>query len=137
MTHSNLVATRYPQTLAVSLVSALAAMVITAAGLRVAASATDWAAPAGGAIVGAGVACMHYIGMWALEVPGHMTWSTGLIVVSIGLGMLFGMAAMAVAVRHDGPGATIAAATLLTLAIVSITSRPWALSRSFPIRAAA
>ena len=102
-----------------TVLSLLAAMVITAAGLRVAASATDWAAPAGGAIVGAGVACMHYIGMWALEVPGHMTWSTGLIVVSIGLGMLFGMAAMAVAVRHYGPGATIAAATLLTLAIVS------------------
>ena len=100
--------------------SLLAVMVITAIGLRVAAFSTGtWGAPAGGAIVGAGVACMHYLGMWALEVPGHMTWSIGLVLASIVLGVLFGMAAMAVAVRHEGAGASVFAATLLTLAIVS------------------
>ena len=100
--------------------SLLAAMVITAAGLRLAAGSADgWGAPAGGAIVGGGVACMHYLGMWALEVPGHMTWSIGLVVVSVVFGVLFGMAAMAVAVRYHGMSATIIAAVLLTLAIVS------------------
>ena len=100
--------------------SLLAAMVITAIGLRLAAVSTEgWGAPTGGAIVGAGVACMHYLGMWALEVPGHMTWSIGLVVASIVLGVLFGMAAMAVAVRHQSVGASVFAATLLTLAIVS------------------
>ena len=75
-------------------------MVITASACGSPPSSTrGWGAPAGGAIVGAGVACMHYLGMWALEVPGHMTWSIGLVVASIVLGMLFGMAAMAVAVR--------------------------------------
>ena len=62
---------------------------------------------------------MHYLGMWALEVPGHMTWSIELVVASIILGVLFGMAAMAVAARHQGAGASVFAATLLTLAIVS------------------
>ena len=100
--------------------SLLAAMIITAVGLRLAATSKEgWGAPAGGAIVGAGVACMHYLGMWALEVPGHMTWSVGLIAVSVILGILFGMAAMTVAVRYEGIGASLLAAVLLTLAIVS------------------
>jgi methyl-accepting chemotaxis protein/NO-binding membrane sensor protein with MHYT domain len=100
--------------------SLVAAMVITAIGLRVAAgNAEGWGAPTGGAIVGAGVACMHYLGMWALEVPGHMTWSIGLVIASVVLGILFAMAAMAVAVRHHSVGASFFAATLLTLAIVS------------------
>ena len=101
--------------------SLLAAMVITAIGFGASPQApTDWAAPAGGAIVGAGVACMHYLGMWALEVPGHMTWSIGLVAVSI---------APRHAVRHGSDGRRgssprhrappIVAATLLTLAIVS------------------
>ena len=100
--------------------SLIAAMVITAIGLGVAAASTaSWGAPTGGAIVGGGVACMHYLGMWALEVPGHVTWSFGLVVTSVVLGMLFGMAAMAVAVRQGGKAATVFAAVLLTLAIVS------------------
>ena len=32
-----------------------------------------WRAPIGGGIIGAGIACMHYLGMWALEVPGRVT----------------------------------------------------------------
>src|ERR1700758_5682439 len=48
--------------------SLLAAIAVTSAGLALAVNArAQWAAPAGGAIVGAGVACMHYLGMWALE----------------------------------------------------------------------
>ena len=43
------------------------------------AAPTRWAAPIGGAIVGAGVAGMHYLGMWALEVPGHVSWSADLV----------------------------------------------------------
>src|SRR5215475_4295563 len=43
--------------------------------------------PIGGGIVGAGVACMHYIGMAALEVPGRVTWEPDLVAVSILLGL--------------------------------------------------
>ena len=73
----------------------------------------------GGGIVGGGIACMHYLGMWALEVPGRVTWWLDLVAVSIALGMVFGMGALAIALRRDDMRATVAAALLLTLAIVS------------------
>src|SRR5262245_39326939 len=96
------------------------AAVITAAGLSVAVyNPARWSAAVGGAIVGGGIASMHYTGMWALELPGRVTWQPGLVIVSIMLGMLFGMAALALAASRDGMRAMASAAVLLTLAIVS------------------
>jgi diguanylate cyclase (GGDEF)-like protein len=100
--------------------SLAAAMVLTSCGFGFAATNPGrWRAPIGGAIIGAGIACMHYLGMSALEVPGRVTWSLDLVLVSIALGMLFGYAALAVALRQDVKSGTFAAALLLTLAIVS------------------
>ncbi|MGH6713434.1 MAG: bifunctional diguanylate cyclase/phosphodiesterase [Bradyrhizobium sp.] len=96
------------------------AMVLTSTGLGFAASVPGrWRAPVGGGIIGAGIATMHYLGMWALEVPGRVTWSLDLVFASIMLGMLFGYAALAIAVRYSDRWRTLAAALLLTLAIVS------------------
>ena len=75
--------------------------------------------PLGGAILGGGIAAMHYTGMMALEVPGRITWSTPIVVVSVFLGMIFGAAALLVATRRTDWKATAIAAGLLTLAIVS------------------
>jgi NO-binding membrane sensor protein with MHYT domain len=106
--------------IALTTLSLVAAAAITAVGLGIAASvSTLWGAAVGGAIVGAGVACMHYLGMWAVELPGRVQWETSLVVASIIIGMLFGMAALAVAEHRSGKRWTIAAAALLTLAIVS------------------
>ncbi|MGY4156450.1 MULTISPECIES: bifunctional diguanylate cyclase/phosphodiesterase [unclassified Bradyrhizobium] len=100
--------------------SLAAAMTLTSGGLGLAASDTSpWRAPVGGAVIGAGIASMHYLGMWALEVPGHVVWSLDLVAASIVLGMLFGYAALGVAVRHQDRWMTLVAALLLTLAIVS------------------
>ena len=100
--------------------SLAAAMVLTSVGLGFAAGeSSHWRAPVGGAIIGAGIASMHYLGMWALEVPGRVTWSIDLVLASIVLGMLFGYAALAVAMRYQDRLRTSAAALLLTLAIVS------------------
>ncbi len=100
--------------------SLAAAAVVTGAGLSLAVHAGGrWGAPAGGAVVGGGIACMHYAGMWAVELPGRITWLPELVLVSIVLGTALGAAALTVAVRSDGPRATIGAAILLTLAIVS------------------
>jgi len=100
--------------------SLIAAALVTAGGLAVAVYVPGrWSAPLGGAIVGGGIACMHYTGMWALELPGHVTWWPGIVLVSIALGMLFGMAALLVAARRDGLRTMALAAVLLTLAIVS------------------
>ncbi|MHC2338815.1 diguanylate cyclase (GGDEF)-like protein [Bradyrhizobium sp. USDA 4454] len=100
--------------------SLAAAMTLTSGGLGLAASDTSpWRAPVGGAVIGAGIASMHYLGMWALEVPGHVVWSLDLVVASVVLGMLFGYAALAVVVRHQDRWMSLIAALLLTLAIVS------------------
>ena len=100
--------------------SLIAAATITAAGLAVAVCSTGrWGAPIAGAIVGGGIACMHYTGMWALELPGRVTWMLGLVTVSVILGILFGMAALTLAVRRNDMRAMMIAAVLLTLAIVS------------------
>ncbi|MEA2993364.1 MAG: hypothetical protein QOD40_2284 [Alphaproteobacteria bacterium] len=100
--------------------SLVMAIAVTGLGLALAVYSPGRSGAAiGGGIVGAGVACMHYLGMWALELPGHVNWSLDLVVASIALGMLFGTAALAVSVRWDGFWETAAAALLLTLAIIS------------------
>jgi NO-binding membrane sensor protein with MHYT domain/methyl-accepting chemotaxis protein len=103
-----------------TVLSLLAAVIVTVLGLSVAVYVPGYAGGAvSGAIVGGGIATMHYTGMSAVELPGHITWSMGLVAVSILLGMLLGAAAFAVAVQRRGRRATFVAALLLTLAIVS------------------
>jgi methyl-accepting chemotaxis protein len=100
--------------------SLLTAAAVTTLGLGVAVfTPTRWGAPAGGGIVGTGVACMHYLGMWAVELPGHIAWDLRVVLVSIAMGVLFGMAALAVAVQSKRPRSVLISALLLTLAIVS------------------
>ncbi|GMP05615.1 EAL domain-containing protein [Bradyrhizobium sp. TM239] len=100
--------------------SLAAAMILTSGGFGVAVNNSGrWRAAAGGGIIGAGIASMHYIGMWALEVPGRVTWSPGLVFISIVLGMVLSYVALAVALGHKSKSGTLAAALLLTLAIVS------------------
>ncbi|WP_407115948.1 EAL domain-containing protein [Bradyrhizobium sp. LMG 9283] len=100
--------------------SLAAAMLLTSVGFGVAVGPFGrWRAAAGGVIIGGGIASMHYLGMWALEVPGRVSWSADLVLASIILGMCLGYAALAVALSYQGYWGMIAAAVLLTLAIVS------------------
>ena len=104
-----------------TVLSLLAAVVITGSGLSVAVYfSSRLGAALGGGIVGAGVACMHYLGMEALQVPGQVTWSLDLVASSVLLGILFGMGALTIAVRHGDSRSLVGAALLLTLAIVSL-----------------
>jgi PAS domain-containing protein len=103
-----------------TIVSLLAAGAIRAVGLAVAVlTPRRWGAPIGGAIIGGGVAVMHYLGMGALELPGHVHWDLPLVIASIVLGMILGMASLAVAVRWHSLRAVWASALLLALAILS------------------
>jgi diguanylate cyclase (GGDEF)-like protein len=94
------------------------AVIVTSIGFGFAADGR-WRAPIGGGILGAGIASMHYLGMWALEVPGRVSWSVDLVVASIVFGMAFGSAALAFAVRSSDRWGTFVAAFFLTLAVVS------------------
>jgi diguanylate cyclase (GGDEF)-like protein len=96
------------------------AMLITGCGLSLAVYKPEgWYPAIGGMIVGGGVACMHYMGMHALELPGRIYWAPDLVTASIVLGMLLGAASLMVAVRYEGKRGTLLSAVLLTLAIVS------------------
>jgi diguanylate cyclase (GGDEF)-like protein/PAS domain S-box-containing protein len=103
-----------------TLLSLVMALAVTTVGLAVAAfGAARWAGPAGGAVVGAGIAGMHYLGMAALEMPGFLVWSTDLVAASILLGILFGSVSLSMAVRFRSAAGVLAAAIALALAILS------------------
>ena len=71
----------------------------------------------GGAVVGIGVAAMHYTGMMALELPARMVWSPGIVTASVVFGSLFGTWRWS-SPRPQRP-CPLAGPVLLTFAIVS------------------
>jgi len=104
----------------VTLLSLIFAIAVTFVGLSVAVSTMRPSLVAlGGAIVGGGVAAMHYTGMMALEIPARVSWATGTVAASILLGLVFGALALHVAGRRDSLSGALGATVLLTLAIVS------------------
>jgi diguanylate cyclase (GGDEF)-like protein len=113
---------------ALTAISLAAAVVITTAGLALATYGVTaqagidiaWQrAAAGGAVVGGGVACMHYLGMSAVELPGRIAWAPDLMIASILLGVVLGAAGLSLAVRGDAVRTTLASAATLTLAVVA------------------
>jgi methyl-accepting chemotaxis protein len=104
-----------------TLLSLIVAMVLTAFGFATAVyGQKPWAAPAGGMLIGAGVICMHYLGMSALEVPGYMVWSWDLVVASIVIGVVLSAAALMLAARNQNVSTVLTSGVVLTLAIVSM-----------------
>jgi methyl-accepting chemotaxis protein len=103
-----------------TIVSLMAAAIVTGLGLAVAVFfSRPFGALIGGAIIGIGVACMHYLGMAALELPGHIAWELPYVAASIVIGVVLAMAALTVAERSNTRSGLLFAALLLTLAIVS------------------
>jgi diguanylate cyclase (GGDEF)-like protein/PAS domain S-box-containing protein len=101
-------------------VSLIFAIAITGVGLSLALSTSSrWSGLMGGAVIGGGIATMHYTGMTALEVPGRISWSVELVLASLFLGVLFGGLAFLAATRRDGRRDYWFATLALTLAIVS------------------
>ena len=71
-----------------TVLSLIIAVVVTGFGLAIALM-SRWSAAApwlGGAVVGAGIAAMHYTGMAAFEVPGRISWDASLVDASIAIG---------------------------------------------------
>ncbi|MBR1064180.1 EAL domain-containing protein [Bradyrhizobium liaoningense] len=103
-----------------TVLSLIFAIAVTFIGLSISVSVTRAGLVAlGGAVVGGGVAAMHYTGMMALEIPAHIGWTTGTVTVSIVLGIVLGSLALVVAGRRDSLAGALGATVLLTLAIVS------------------
>lgn len=103
-----------------TILSLLLAISVTFVGLSIAVSSTrtPWIV-LGGAIVGSGVAAMHYTGMAALEIPARVSWAEGTVVASVLFGVVFAALALFVAARGDDLSHALTATALLTLAIVA------------------
>jgi diguanylate cyclase (GGDEF)-like protein/PAS domain S-box-containing protein len=101
--------------------SLVVAVAVTGVGL-VAAIGLRWSGGSliGGAIVGAGIATMHYTGMAAFEVEGSVVWDQVLVAASVVLGCLFGAIALPVGLQADALKWKIAGSLLLTVAICSL-----------------
>lgn len=107
---------------------------LTGLGLRVALAEGRRAPWLGGATVGLGIAAMHYTGMAAFEVTGHLRWNPATVLASVVVGGVFSAVALAVAIRFRSIASHLCSAGILTLAIcahhfmgmaaVTITANP-------------
>ncbi|WP_394892238.1 EAL domain-containing protein [Mesorhizobium sp. AaZ16] len=106
--------------IALTIVSLVAAIALTGTGLAIGISPRvpngRWI---GGAIVGGGIAVMHYTGMAAFEIAGRLVWDVPLVAASIIFGGLFGAAALPVALRANTIKWKALGAVVLTVAICS------------------
>lgn len=107
--------------LSITLLSLLAAVVITSTGFALAtAYPQKGTTHLGGAIVGAGIAVMHYLGMAAFEVPGHIEWDWDLSIASIVFGVGFSIAAVHALMRAQSMQTSLAGTAFMAAAILSL-----------------
>ncbi|WP_354040834.1 EAL domain-containing protein [Devosia sp. UYZn731] len=104
-----------------TLLSLALAIVVTGGGFWVATAGSRRSDKAlGGAIVGIGIAGMHYVGMIALMIGGNIAWDTTLVTASLLLGIVFGAAALLVAALGTGVKSRFGGTALLTLGICAM-----------------
>ena len=71
----------------------------------------------GGAIIGIGVASMHYMGMSAMRMPDTMSYSRILVALSVAIAIVAGTAALWAALRLTGTLHTIFASLIMGVAV--------------------
>ncbi|TGT78340.1 bifunctional diguanylate cyclase/phosphodiesterase [bacterium M00.F.Ca.ET.159.01.1.1] len=74
----------------------------------------------GGAVLGIGIAAMHYTGMAAFEVEGRIVWNQLFVAASLASGIILAALSLLVVLRRPSTLATVAGAVLLTLAICTL-----------------
>lgn len=104
-----------------TVLSLLVAILVTGSGMWAAtARASRDNYLAGGALIGAGIAAMHYSGMAAFDVQGHLAWNPALVAASLAAGTGFGAASLFAGLRDSSRRAQLIGALLLTLAICGL-----------------
>jgi diguanylate cyclase (GGDEF)-like protein/PAS domain S-box-containing protein len=93
------------------------AVAITGLGFALAATGGRVRAAIGGAVVGGGIAAMHYTGMAAYQVPGHLIWNPAVVAVSVAIGATLGAMALVAGLSADTVRGRGLGAGLLILAI--------------------
>jgi diguanylate cyclase (GGDEF)-like protein/PAS domain S-box-containing protein len=117
--------------LTLTMLSIAAAILITGAGWWTTLHGTRRSAIAGGAIVGAGVGTMHYIGMSAAKVAGLVVWNQNFVIASVLIGVALSAAATAEYHRRRD-AAPWRAALLFTLAMCGLHFTAMAAAGIYP-----
>jgi diguanylate cyclase (GGDEF)-like protein len=107
-----------PGTTLLSLIVAVAAA--SAAFLFARLIPSAWAGAWAGLVLGIGIACMHFLGVAGVRLPGHFTWDPILAGTAIGAGCLLSAAGMALHVRSSTGRGRLVAASVLTLGIAML-----------------
>lgn len=81
-----------------TLLSVLVAMVLCGAGWWLSLRSERWAPVASGAVIGSGIAAMHYIGMSAVNLAGRLVYDRAYVVASVVIGI--SLSILAVAIRR-------------------------------------
>lgn len=117
--HAYLAATGVDYSIGLTLLSFVIATLLTGAGLGlVLLEPMPLLAAAGGAVIGSGIAAMHYTGMMALELASGIVWSPQLVTLSVVLGIVFGAAAGLSMARDDTWPNVISSVVFMVLATV-------------------
>jgi len=74
----------------------------------------------GGAIIGVGVASMHYIGMAAIRVSASLVYNPVLVAVSVVIAVIAGTAALWAALRLDSLWSAVIASMIMGVAVSSM-----------------
>jgi signal transduction histidine kinase len=98
--------------------SLIIALVLSTAGLYIAARVRP--AGVGGAVLGLAIGAMHYVGMAAVTLHGHLVWDRDFVITSIILGVVLGAASLQALFAIPDIKGRIVGATLLTLAICTL-----------------
>jgi NO-binding membrane sensor protein with MHYT domain len=103
----------------VTILSMLIAVVVVSIGLLIVGFRPEGPGPLllGGAIIGIGVASMHYMGMYAMRMPDGMSFQSGLLALSVLIAIVAGTAALWAALRLRGLGATLGASAIMGVAV--------------------
>ncbi|WP_203294932.1 EAL domain-containing protein [Maricaulis parjimensis] len=79
-----------------------------------------YAAPAGGAVVGAGVTTMHFMGIDAMQLGATIQWDAGLVIAAIVLGMQFAAGSAMVMARFSSKRGLLASAAMMAAGVVCL-----------------
>jgi NO-binding membrane sensor protein with MHYT domain len=117
-----------------TIASMLISVIVVAVGLLIVGFGGEGLRPLllGGAIIGIGVACMHYLGMWAMRMPDSMHFDIGLVVLSVVIAIVAGTAALWAALTLRGLAITLGASLVMGIAVSGMHYTGMAALRVFP-----
>ena len=103
----------------VTILSMVIAIIVVGVGLSIVefGRARSWSLGVGGAVVGIGVASMHYLGMAAIRAPDKLTYSPVVVLLSVIIAVIAGTAALWAALRLDGAWSALIASLIMGVAV--------------------